>query len=276
MLFSERNRSDASVGAPQINDLDQRTRNQLWNELHAIGSKFSHLAYTEGRYRPNKLQSSVIVQVLNDKITDYDYAYEAVNAIEKCFDSGSYVQIFDILELTIASFSEQVTSPLIKQLNRVFERHNVGYRVIGKQIAQVLDEASQEVIERALVALTIPEHVRNHLRNALTGLGVAEHCNPVESLTESIKAVEAAARVVVGNENATLGDALKEIRNEFGTHKAWIMAMEKLYAFASDEGGVRHGSKGQTPDVSVEDARLSLVICSSMCEWLLVKASKTL
>ncbi|MDH4389192.1 MAG: hypothetical protein QE269_10770 [Fimbriimonas sp.] len=275
MLFSVRNGLSAVSVALQTEGLDGSTRNLLWNALYSVPiADGGHLGFEEFGRPSTASQRMIVGEVLKLKVSDHLFSKGARAEIEDTFDKGEYSKVFDIIELVLRECYTTQQAGLRDRINLLFEAQNVGYRVIGTDISLVTDATSTAAIETALESKTIPEHVKEHLQKAIRALGRAEESNPVESLNESIKAVEAAAKIVAQNEKATLGEALKAIKDRFGTHVLWLTAIEKLYAFASDEGGVRHGSKGESPDVSVEDARLSLVVSSAMCEWLLVKSSR--
>ena len=82
--------------------------------------------------------------------------------------------------------------------------------------------------------------------------------------------MEAAARVITGNHRATLGDALKKLDAIKPLHPAFKQAMEKLYGYASDEGGIRH-SLIDLPKVDEADAKFMIVACSSFIDFFRAK-----
>jgi len=97
------------------------------------------------------------------------------------------------------------------------------------------------------------------------------------SLKESISAVECIAKVIVGNPNTTLGAALNVIKSN-GTvdfHQDLNEGLKKIYHYTSDSDGIRirHALK-DTSTVDFEDAKFMLVMCSSFCNYLTVKANK--
>jgi hypothetical protein len=53
-----------------------------------------------------------------------------------------------------------------------------------------------------------------------------------------------------------------------------VAAFDKLYGYASDEGGIRHGSK-EFEKAPEEDARYMLVSCSAFVNYLKDKYSKS-
>tara|TARA_B100001057_G_C22288358_1_gene733535 strand:- start:58 stop:288 length:231 start_codon:yes stop_codon:yes gene_type:complete len=66
-----------------------------------------------------------------------------------------------------------------------------------------------------------------------------------------------------GDRGATLGAAVKKS----GLHKSLRAGIEKLWGWASEENGVRHGSPGSL-NVFDAQATLALVICSGIVNLL--------
>jgi hypothetical protein len=278
-LFSERNGLSGVSQIAQIDSLDRLTRNSLWNLCQyyrvIFAQEYSRIFDNENT-RPSTFQIYLISSVLCLKESDFRYGSTVNKLIEKIFDSGQYATVFDILECLVEYDSPGYGNDggnLFKEVNKLFEKFNVGYRFVNGEIVQVTNPIEIEAIEESLNSNFIPDHVKKHLANAVSALSPGAQ-NPVECIRESLNAVESAAKLFVDDENAVLSQALKKIKVKHQTHTLWISAMENLYNFSSDEGGLRHGSKGNDPNVDIADARLALVICSSMCSWLMERASK--
>ena len=88
-----------------------------------------------------------------------------------------------------------------------------------------------------------------------------------------LSAVEAMCNIIVGNDgaNATLGNSIKKLK-ECGVniHSAMESAFNKLYGYASDSGGIRHGAI-EFVEVPSEDAKFMLVTCSAFINYLMEK-----
>ncbi len=91
------------------------------------------------------------------------------------------------------------------------------------------------------------------------------------SIQCSISAVESQCCILLGDERATLGEALRHLEREgIGLHGALKEAFVKLYGFTSDAGGIRHGSI-QPSDVDQDIAKFMLVTCSAFVNYLISK-----
>jgi hypothetical protein len=70
-------------------------------------------------------------------------------------------------------------------------------------------------------------------------------------------------------EKVTLGDALKQLEKRgMRLHPALKEAFLKLYGFASNEAGVRHGTS-KPSDVDQSLANFMLVTCSAFVNYLI-------
>jgi hypothetical protein len=81
-----------------------------------------------------------------------------------------------------------------------------------------------------------------------------------------MSAVESAARIITGNKKAMLSDALKKLEEIKPLHPAFKQAMDKLYGYTSDEGGIRH-SLIDFAKVDEADAKFMIVACSAFVNF---------
>jgi hypothetical protein len=75
------------------------------------------------------------------------------------------------------------------------------------------------------------------------------------------------ARIVAENPKATLSDALKALEKRGNLHPALKDGFVKLYAYTSDEGGIRHAMLDE-PKLSADDARYFMLSCTSFVNYL--------
>ncbi|HUI12443.1 MAG TPA: hypothetical protein VL048_03120 [Xanthobacteraceae bacterium] len=86
---------------------------------------------------------------------------------------------------------------------------------------------------------------------------------------ESISAVESSVRDFTGDNKAVLSTALKKLGKETGIHPALLNAFDKLYAYTSDEHGVRHALVfGQNDNVGLDEAMFFVSSCSAFIAFL--------
>jgi hypothetical protein len=117
----------------------------------------------------------------------------------------------------------------------------------------------------------------SYLYSKLPETGVPHHIGTEgvrNAIKEAISAVEGALKVTTGREKGDLRDALPEFEAKYGQlHKAFRGAIEKLYAYTSDEKGVRHSLLEDDAKVDLDDARFMVVACSALCNFLVARAA---
>ena len=93
-----------------------------------------------------------------------------------------------------------------------------------------------------------------------------------ESAHESISAVESVG-LGLGVSGKTLSAVLKSLEKDsaWRIHPAFLTALKKLYAYASDEQGVRHAAVDDQEPVRREEAQFMMVVSAAACSYLLGK-----
>ncbi|WP_439922604.1 hypothetical protein [Nitrobacter sp. JJSN] len=107
---------------------------------------------------------------------------------------------------------------------------------------------------------------KTHLQTALSALGEGEYRTAVREL---IHAVESAVKDFTGDQSAVLSKALKSLINETGVHRALADAFDKLYAYTSDEKGIRHALVfGNNEKVGFDEGVFFLSACTAFVGFL--------
>lgn len=161
-----------------------------------------------------------------------------------------------------------------KSINAILEQEKSGYRLIDGLISPIIDETELECIEEASNMKFFL--VNMHLHKALQLYSDREKPDYENSIKESISAVEAMCSIITktSGSNATLGKALKKLEdNGIKIHEALKTAFLKIYGYASNEDGIRHGGK-DFKNAPAEDAKYMLVSCSAFVNYLMEKYSK--
>ena len=108
-------------------------------------------------------------------------------------------------------------------------------------------------------------------------MGKAQNAeNHRDVVRESVHAVESAIRDFTGKPKAILSEALKKLREEAQLHPALSAAFEKLYAYTSDEQGIRHALVfNENENVTFDEAIFFLSACSAFIGFLARKSQST-
>lgn len=157
-------------------------------------------------------------------------------------------------------------------LNTFFEKECVGYRFVGNQIVKITDPIEIQEIEEAIQCDF--DGCRTHINNAVGFLANRETKDYKNCIKESISAVESICKVILGKDNATMGDALKELERKRGLKGPLKVAFEKLYSYTNDKGGIRHSEGLFVSDVTFEEAKFMLVSCSAFVNYLIAEYGK--
>jgi hypothetical protein len=88
---------------------------------------------------------------------------------------------------------------------------------------------------------------------------------------DAVGALEGVAKIVSGQEKAILSQLLKSHFSD-QIHPTLILALEKVYAYRGDVGGVGHGQT-KPSDLGIEEARLVLGLCADYIVYLVSKFS---
>ena len=266
--FSERKGIQPVSEIIQIDSMTAELRNSLWNVLHV--SLWSRAGFVAGYYGtpPSILPfgEHLWSNYFKDPIDSCPYeGHKILKIIRNYFFSCKWHEVYDFLEFIVSAF-ETPTLGLARSLNVVLERELSGYRFSAGYLADVTSQEEIEEIEEAARDSRFAG-VSAHIDRALELYADRENPDFRNSIKESISAVESIARVVSGNDKATLGDALNAIDKSGRLHPALSKGFLKLYGYTSDEQGIRHAMLDE-PNLTAADARYFLVSCSSFVNYL--------
>jgi len=271
-IFSERMGYKKPRTVIQSESMDDSLRTALWNaiyKLYFIGfleQQWFRLEFTE----QNCMFIKLWTEFFNQKIDEIpSKTKQGVDYIKERFLKFEWFEVYDIVEFIIELTDEKL---FVYAINSILEENLSGYRVISKEIVPIISEQEIESIESALQIHNI---VSSHLEASLKLLSDKTNPNYRNSIKESISAVEAIAKLIVGKPKATLGTAIKEIENagKIQIHKALRDGFMKLYGWTSDDEGIRHSLMDE-PTLSQEDAVYMLVTCSAFINYLNEKYRK--
>ena len=275
--FSEAHGMGSCNTQMQLNDLDDRTRNILLNRISEnLDSQYS--GKDAGRDRSfyydaaKRLYREICnaCGILFDVKESY-FASDLIKFSKNIILRAKYSEVFDFLELLYKNCL--YSKDLVLIVNEVLEKEYVGYRFVDGRIVPITDENEIKSIEEACESKF--EGPRVHIKKAVGFIANREHKDYKNCIKESISAVESICSIIVEDENATLGKALKQLKDKGLTiHPALEKSFLSLYGYTSDEGGIRHSEGMFESDVSFEDAKYMLVSCSAFVNYLIANYGK--
>ena len=282
--------SDTSGIAPrnktiQLDEFDDDTRTRISNKLYELlAAVFEHTENYYYSYRFKDASNSFCKDLINDVFcqrnalrSGYSYDWHKVfESINEVIEQATFNEVLDIVEYTcrwLDSSIKQHKGFIFPVFNQLFEQEYVGYRFVNGRIVAISDTTEIDAIEEA--CCNPVEGCRTQLQKALDFLADRENKDYKNSIKESISAVESICQVIVNNEKATLGEALKQLESKgLSIHPSLKQAFLKLYGYTSDQGGIRHAEGMFESDVTFEEAKFMLVGCSAFINYLIAEMGK--
>ncbi len=284
--FSDRNKIKPLNMEMQLTEFDQRTRIAF---INLIKQWYDDEWFDNYKY---SFYENLLSNVFSIYISD-DVIYEIENEENKLFNtyiydiiinqSSSYDDILTLLEYIVNCFKEaernepynalfpfRQNKDYTQEINSLFIKECVGYRMIDNQIIPITDKIEFEEIQQAIKNKF--EGSKNHLKKAISFLYDKEKPDYKNSIKESISAVESICKIIINNDNTTLGKALNKLEESgIKIHKSLKSAFSSLYGYSSNEGGIRHSEGMLESNVSFDDAKYMLVTCSAFINYLIPK-----
>ncbi len=276
----------------QVADFDERTRTIISNTLFDVLAFFLDNPSQNGYrnacdcdyYNDDAAGNSFCKSILSDVFNQstllgkgYYFKWRSVyEQIDDVILGANYNEVLDLLWYINSwiekNFIYHLDSLPIK-FNILFEQEYVGYRFVNNRIVAITDKSEISEIE---TACNNPfDGCKSHIQKAVTILSDREHKDYKNCIKESISAVESICKIITNNSKATLGQSLKELKeNGITIHPALESAFSKLYGYTSDEGGIRHCEGMFESNVTFEEAKFMLVSCAAFVNYLIAEYGK--
>jgi hypothetical protein len=254
----------------QKSSMDQGLRIRIWNAIYLFLEIGDYTKYTQRsqnfstyfkiwdeffKFSIDKIPSNL------GTFTEY---------LKADFLKLEWYEVYDFLEFIVQQYNESSSLIFIKECNIILEQELSAYRFVGKRIGQITSEdeiiAIEEAIDKTEKFKYEGAHV--HLGKSIDYLFNKKSPDYNNSIKESISSIEFLVREMLGKPDIILSAGIKEFGKINGLHLSLVEAFVKLYAFTSDEGGIRHAFKGQN-NVDFEVAKFYLVICSAFANYLI-------
>jgi len=272
MLFSQKYGYNPVREQIQKESMDEALRNQLWNiYFDLLGNKLLNAV----TYNLLKSIWTIVYKQTSDTFP-IKYGNPDAEWIRNIFISGNWYDILDVIQFTViflCKFQLGIYQQFINSCNDTLEQECSAYRIVGKEIAPITTKEEIESIESAINTKSLP--VREHLSKALDLFSNRQNPNYRNSIKESISAVEYLCKKIANDDNADLAKAIKILKNsnKIDIHPAFEQALIKLYAYTSDEDGIRHCIMDKDT-IESEDAKYMLVTCAAFVNYLMAKCER--
>jgi hypothetical protein len=282
MRFSQKIGKTPIRAALQIESIDSRLENRLWNTiLEHFFDKMS-TADSYGRESEKAEVCKVIWQEFYgeraDEINSYGnggvYIRGVIEYIKTWFFEADWYEKYDLIEYFSKLDSRSLHYGFTEKCNDALRKEIAGYRLVDESIIQITSEEEIVEIEQAISSSTKWTSVNTHLRTAIEYFSNRGNPDFRNSIKEAISAVESLCVIITDDKEATLGKALTLIEKKYKIHGALKNAFSSLYGYTSDSGGIRHSLLEDDILVTMEDAKFMLVSCSAFINYLKIKIEK--
>lgn len=270
--FSQRYNYSSIDFELEVEYLSKTARIGIWNVIYESRNNLFHPdSIGLAEHLSKRLWSDYLNQPLDDQPGYSDLQQIVKNLIIK----SSWNKVFDLLEAIFKYWDEFVQhnifavrddlTEFVESIVRCFKVRHIGYSVIALQITPIQSEAEVEEINEAAKNLQYLPGAHQSLARAMHHLSNRDNPDYINSVKESISAVEAVLKEVSGKNS--LSENIDELKKKgVVVHPALQKSMKTMYGWASQVA--RHG----TPTGSVIDfplAKWTLITCTAFINYLI-------
>lgn len=274
-LFSQRNGLKPLKKTLQRDSLDEETRNRIWTALKIhLWDKWN----VDFQYYPEAKAIEILLDhywfTYFKKPIDTRYDMHArnnndyYNFLRKYFFNCKWNEVFDLIEFALAHLPKNMTEKMCDLINRILTDEASIYRIADQQFIEITSETEIQEVDSA--TQTKLDGVSIHINTAIKFLSDRKNPDYRNSIKESISAVESLFKILTNNKSATLSEGLKEMKKSVEIHPSLLSGFEKIYAYTSDESGIRHAITDE-PSCTFDDAKFMLVSCSAFINYVIGK-----
>ncbi|MBI3512327.1 MAG: hypothetical protein HY064_16825 [Bacteroidetes bacterium] len=281
MKFSDRIGETIPIATLQIKSIDESLKNTLWNvyDIAFLTNVRSKRYWSDVYGFPQQYIRSLWHHFFKKRIDEIPFnTGDLIQYVSSWFFyRAKWYDIYNLLEFSYDQISDfQSKEDFSEACNAMLARESSAYRFINGSISPITSEIEIKSLADGITTTSTGrlKAVNIHLKSALGSLSNKENPDYRNTIKEAISAVESLCRIIASDDKATLGAALKVIKSKIEIHPAFELALQKLYAYTNDEGGLRHSLVDEV-NVADEDAIFMLITCSAFINYLIVKADKT-
>jgi hypothetical protein len=280
MSFSDRLGITQPKTVLQTDSIDDDLRNGLWEACREFYVRdFGNRGVTKGTTFGTILKDIYVNHWRMSSDNILLLAASEIDKLKQHFQQVEWFHVYNLVEFlsgvavrNFPSGNAVIPNPakydtaFRTRVNFFLEREKSAYRFVGDSLVPISSDLEISEIEEAIGLSDKFSGARSHIRHAVALFGQKPQPDYRNAVKEAMSAVESVVRVVTDHKKATLGDALKKLDEIKPLHPAFKQAMEKLYGYTSDEGGIRH-SLIDLAKVDEADAKFMIVTCSAFVNF---------
>lgn len=266
--FGERVGAIVPPLAMPLDDVSQEFRVAVWNRV---------AGYFSGDSTHKVASVEFGIRMANDLNSDSDTwrkspYYECTKLIKALVMEGPWHFVYELLQgfPRWYQFVGGSTARWHLDTNQFLEEHKSPYRFTNGLLTPITSEQELESVSSASQASSKYGLATGHLAKALTKFSLRPKADYENAIKEAASAVESALKVATGE--ADVGPATRRFASTFSVHTALMESANKLFGYASDRDGVRHGATGTGKPVDFDEAKLAIVSASAWLNFIVAKA----
>ena len=274
----------------QVDTIDVDTRIRIYNQIY----DFLHPSHdpidddTDRAYRADRQAWNIVYQhhcwteFFSKPVDEYTGDLFDTSLKSMLIKDDPWHRVFDFVEYMLLQcaatweyeglndiYHKERGNSLIAAINRVLKESKVGYEIIANKFFPILSEEEKQEVEKAL---STPFHAANqHIKKAINYLADRKNPDYENSIKESISAVESIAKEITGRDKS-----LNALTQSLRLHPGFKVALDKLYNWTSNEGGIRHAATSQSLTSDQNTAQFMLVVCCSFVNYIISLNSQKL
>jgi hypothetical protein len=269
--FSERSGYVPARTVIQHESLDSGTRVQLWNVIFVVNEVLLEHGNDDVT---DAVGTAIWGRLLNRPRDEEPNARALWLAIKRIILEHPWNEALDVVDAFArflgshgGSEGKSTQDATMTLFNEVFVRTLVDCRFIDRELVQVGNEIDVAALENALEQTSGFPGARQHLKRASALLSDRSHPDYLNSMKESISAVESVVKKQTGK--GSVGDGLKILAEKRGQiHPSLQVAWTKMYGWASNDPGIRHAAI-EASGSSQPMAKYLLVASSAFVSYLI-------
>lgn len=276
--FSEQWGFKKVINSFQIESINEELKNRLWNTIRIfyIDPIKTELGIDERFKITDEKAFDFIKKIYDEFLKTHEEPKftkkELKENLKQKYFQLEWFEIYDFNEfISLVFYDKNINKEFRLQVNAVLENESSGYRFIDDYITPIIETVEIKEIEEALECSYTG--VKKHLATSLELLSDRESPDYVNSIKESICAVESILNILAKTTNVPLNRSMNKL--PFEMDKNFKAGMVKLYSWTSSADGIRHGVTREEIQSAFEEAKYMLVSCSAFINYLIGKQIKT-
>ena len=198
---------------------------------------------------------------------------------KKEFMSLKWHEVYDLVEFIFRFLSQ---TRMLKEyaiifqqaINQILEEELAPYRMVEGYITPITNEHEIQAIKEAFKKADKYQPVKEHLEKALIHLSNRTNPDYVNSIKESISALESLANLLLNTSGRTLTSLHQRLCSQLKCPEPIKKQIKEYYDWASKEEGIRHGKVKEKSTIGQAEAKLFLVQTSGLINYLISKSSQ--